>query len=52
MASALKSANLVAPEVLGGEGSIYAQKFARAQEAEDKLMNLLEQRSTNRISMP
>lgn len=52
MASALKSANLVAPEVLGGEGSIYAQKFAKAQEAEDKLMNLLEQRSTNRISMP
>jgi hypothetical protein len=52
MASALKSANLVAPEVLGGPGSDYAQKFAAAQEAEQRLMDLLEQRNTNRISMP
>lgn len=52
MASALKAANLVAPEILGGEGSAYARKFDKAQEAEDRLMQLLEQRETNRISMP
>lgn len=52
MASALKSANLVAPEVLGGEGSDYARKYAKAQEAEERLMELLERRNTNRLDMP
>lgn len=52
MASALKSVNLVAPEILGGEGSEYAQKYAKAQEAEERLMELLERRNTNRLDMP
>jgi len=52
MASALKSANLVTPEMIGGFGSEYAEKYSKAQEAEQRLMDLLEQRNTSRINMP
>ncbi len=45
MASALKTVNMVDPEVMGGFGSEYAEKYAAAQQAEQKLMQLLQQRN-------
>lgn len=52
MASALKSTNMLDPEFIGGFGSEYADKYATAKEAEQRLMELLQQRSQRSLSNP
>jgi hypothetical protein len=50
-ASPLKASGALEPEFFGaGEESDYAQKYRGAKEAEQKLMNLLEQRNQSRLS--
>jgi len=46
MASALKSASMIPPEFFGGEGTEYDQKYRAAQDAEDRLMTMLQNRRT------
>jgi hypothetical protein len=46
MAGALKSSSMIPPEFFGGEGTEYADKYKTAQEAEDRLMMMLQNRRT------
>ncbi len=44
MASALKSVSAVPPELFGGEGTAYADKYREVEDAENQLMELLKTR--------